>query len=213
MCEYGAVVLFIHSTKQNLHIRYAPALCGLGPLPGLLTKHAHSSCGNEQPRRCCLHIPHTRPATNTRTRIHNTPVRHADHTPQHTGTGCPSFSPLQLSHGLLSHPLSITTTIRTHDTRTPTQAAFFAPARPLFSPCSHSLVRSSFPLLLCKTSKQADNCHYSLFPIVSMYTLLLFLSFVVSFSRREPPPPLTTSASPPSPPQTSASPPSPPPPP
>ena len=93
----------------------------------------------------------------------------------------------------------------------------------LFCPSATSLLSSLLALILssalhspCCSAKPPNKptyCHYSAFSIVSMYTLLLLLSFVVSFSRREPPPPLTTSASPPSPPQTSASPPSPPPPP
>ena len=157
-------------------------------------------------------------------RTHDQPQTHA-----HAYTTRQSDTPITLHsirgpaapHSLLSAALtwtSLSSSLYNHHhkntrhTHTNT-SRLFAPARPLFSPCSHSLVRSSFPLLLCKTSNKPTYCHYSAFSIVSMYTLLLLLSFVVSFSRREPPPPLTTSASPPSPPPTSASPPSPPPPP
>ena len=198
MCEYGAVVLFIHSTKQNLHIRYAPALCGLGPLPGLLTKHAHSSCGNEQPRRCCLHIPHTRPATNTRTQ-HASPTRRSHSTAY--GDRLPLIlSSLQLSHGLLSHPLSITTTIRTH-AHAHRHKPPFLPQRDLSSLLA--LILSSAlhsPCCSAKPPNKPPHCHYSLFSIVSMYTLLFLLSFVVVVQDERPLPPLTTSASPPSPP-------------
>ena len=134
------------------------------------------------------------------------------------------LSSLQLSHGLLSHPLSITTTIRTHDTRTPTQAAFL-PQRDLSSLFSLlALILSSAlhsPCCSAKPPNKPPHCHYSLFlNSIIMYTLLFFLSssfasFRSSYRSQDerPPPPLTTSASPPSPPQTSASPPSPPPPP
>ena len=159
------------------------------------------------------------PAHTTSHKHTHTHTQHASPTRRSHYTAYGDRLPLILSSAALTWT-SLSSSLYNHHhkntrTRTPTQAAFFAPARPLFSLLS--LLSFSRPLFIppvalqnLQTSRQLS---YSLVPIVSMYTLLLLLSFVVSFSRREPPPPLTTSASPPSPPPTSASPPSPPPPP
>ena len=145
---------------------------------------------------------HTQHASPTR-RSHNT--AYGDRLPLILSSAALTWT--SLSSSLYNHHQK-----NTRHTHTNTSRLFCPSATSLLSLLSFS--RPLFiPLVALQNLQTSRQLSYSLFPIVSMYTLLLLLSFVVSFSRREPLPPLTTSASAPSPPPTSASPPSPPPPP